>query len=174
MQRHERRQASHVNDLRMPEVIKFASRAEYACGCLLEEYDPNFVLQKNETFQVPIGLNKHCDFKIDKVYLEYHPTNLHFEFDDRQALRQLRNAMRHVKKPFREQAYDAIKKELGEKYFRRRKMLVDLWTDHTGELIVVENAVEFYRNIIKRFGENFPKEKRFVQEFNALRDSSVR
>lgn len=155
-------------------MIKFASKAEYACGCLLERYIPNFVLQKNETFQVPIGLNKNCDFKIDNVYLEYHPTNLHFEFDDRQALRQLRNAMRHVKKTFREQAYDAIKKELGEKYYRRRKMLVDLWTSHTGELIVVENAVDLYRTIIKRFGEDYPKEKRFVQEFNSLRDSSGR
>lgn len=174
MRKYERLRASHVNDLRTPEVIQFASKAEYACGCLLERYIPNFVLKKEETFQVSIGLNKHCDFRIGNIYLEYHPINLHFEFDDRQALRQLRNALRNVKKTFREQAYDAIKTELAEKYFRRRKMLVDLWTSHSGELIVVQNPTELYRQIIKRFGEGYPREKKFVQEFNSLRDSSGR
>lgn len=174
MKQYEIRRSANLNELKMPEVLAFGSKAEYATGALLEKYIPNFTLIPSLTMQIPLGINNYCDFKVENVYLEYHPTNLHFEFDDRQALRQFRNAMRHVKKNFREQIYDAIKKEMGEKYFRRRKMMVKMWGGQDAELVVVQGPEDLYRQVIKRFGSNYPKERQFVNEFNALRDSSVR
>lgn len=162
-----------LDELKAPQVIRFASRSEMAAGLLLEKYIPNFHLSVGETMQVPIGLNKVCDFKVNDVFLEYHPMNLHFEFDDRQALRQLKAACRHVKKPFRDQIYEAIKAELSEKYFRRRKMLISMHTgDPACELIVAQDASDLYRQVIKRFALEYPKERAFVREFEILRDSS--
>lgn len=140
-----------------------------ACGLLLERYIPGFELVPGKTFQVPIGLGKHCDFYVNNTYLEYHPINLHFEFLDKQALRQLRNALRHVKKDVKSQIVDALKDELAERYYRYRKMVVDIYRTNESELLVVQDPVELYRKVIKPHGNNVPKEHKFLAEFDKIR-----
>ena len=125
-------------------------------------------LKTGETFQVPVALGKTVDFKID-VYVEYHPINLLFEFDDRQALRELKNACRHVKKNYRTQIYEAIKSEMAEKYYRRRRFAIDGFTSKDSELIVVKFSEEVYKLLIKRFAESYPKQAKFIAEFNRLK-----
>ena len=149
--------------------LQFASKSEMATGLLLERYIAGFELVTGKTFQVPIGQSKHCDFKVKNIFLEYHPVNLHFEFYDKQALRQLRTALRHVPKNAKRQIVDALKDELGERYYRNRKMIVDMWITTQNEFVVVQDPVELYRKIIKPHGENVPKEHKFLAEFDKLR-----
>ena len=151
-------------------VLQFASKSEMACGLLLERYIPGFELVPGKTFQVPIGLGKHCDFYVNNTFLEYHPINLHFEFLDKQALRQLRNALRHVKKDVKSQIVDALKNELGERYYRYRKTVADIWITKENTLVVVQDPVELYRKIIKPMGRNVPKEHKFLAEFDRLKN----
>lgn len=148
--------------------ITFASYAEYAAGVLLERYLNGFELKTGATFQVPIGHNKVCDFLINGVFVEYHPLNLNHEFDNPKALRQLWGALKHVKQPYRNYIVAAISDELSEKYYRRRKFLCTLHAGKDAELIVCRSATDLYRDVIKRFSANPPREQKFLQEFQKL------
>jgi len=151
-------------------TISFASKSELACGLLLEKYVPDFELEMRKTFQVPLAFGKQCDFLINqKTYVEYHPVNLQFDFKDKQALRELRNALRHVKKPIKEQIVSAIKQELAETYYKERKHALRAWAHHDTELIVCTDPVDFYRRVVKRFGKDVPKEHVFLKEFDRLK-----
>jgi len=148
--------------------ITFASHAEYAAGVLLERYIPDFELKTGTTFQVPIGYNKTCDFLVKGVFVEYHPMNLNHDFDDRQALRRFWEALKHVRQPFREQIITAVADEMAEKYFRRRKFLVTIQAGKDSELLVCRNPISLYRDVIKRFAEDPPREQKFLEEFQKL------
>lgn len=148
--------------------IQFASHAEYAAGMLLERYIADFELKTGATFQVPIGHNKTCDFYVRGVFVEYHPCNLSHEFDDKQALRRLWGALKHVKAPFRDAIVAAVTDELSEKYYRRRNFLITMHGGKDSELIVCRNATSLYRDVIKRFSTVPPKEGRFLEEFQKL------
>lgn len=148
--------------------IQFASHAEYAAGMLLERYIADFELKTGATFQVPIGHNKTCDFYVHGVFVEYHPCNLSHEFDDKQALRRLWSALKHVKAPFRDAIVAAVTDELSEKYYRRRNFLITMHGGKDSELIVCRNATSLYRDVIKRFSTVPPKEVRFLEEFQKL------
>jgi hypothetical protein len=148
--------------------ITFSSWAEYATGMLLERYIGNFELRMGSTFQVPIGHNKQCDFLINGVFVEFHPINLKHEFADRQAFRQFSAALRHVDHPFRGQIIAAIRNEMGEKYYQRRKFLINMHGGKDAELLVITNPVELYQQVIKRFATSYPKQHTFTEEFAAL------
>ena len=148
--------------------IQFASHAEYATGVLLERYIPDFELKTGATFQVPVGHNKAIDFYIHGLFLEYHPCNLSHEFDDKQALRRFWNALKHVKQPFRDQIVASVADELSEKYYRRRQFLVSMHGGKDTELVVCRTPTDLYRDIIKRFAANPPREQKFLQEFQKL------
>jgi hypothetical protein len=150
-------------------TLSFASKSELAVGLLLEKYIPDFEMIPGKTFQVPIAFGKQCDFRIGHIYLEYHPVNLQFDFKDKQALHELRKGLRHVKKPFKEQIVEALKQELAERYYRERKHAVEAWGTKDAELVVVQDAVELYRRVIKPYGRQIPKEHLFVGEFNKLK-----
>jgi hypothetical protein len=148
--------------------LTFASNAEYAAGFLLEKYIANFELKMGATFQVPIGNNKTCDFHVRGIFIEYHPSNLNYEFDNRQALRQLWEALKRVEQPLKSEIVGAIADELHEKYYRRRRFLITLHAGKDSELIVCRNSRDLYRNVIRRLADNPPREKEFVREFESL------
>lgn len=150
------------------ELITFSSYSEYAAGVLLEKYIPNFEIRPGQTFQVPIGHGKSCDFFVNGVFVEYHPCTISHEFDDRQALRKFHDALRHVKDHIRQDIISAIADELSEKYYIRRKFLVSMHGGKDAELIVAKSATELYRQVIKRFSDGAPKEAEFVREFRQL------
>jgi hypothetical protein len=148
--------------------ITFASYGEYACGVLLEKYIHGYELKTGATFQVPIGHNKICDFYVHGVFVEYHPSNLNHEFDDRQALRRFWAALKHVKQPFRNAIISSVSDELHEKYYRRRKFLVNMHGGKDSELIVCRSLHDFYQDVIKRFAANPPRKSKFQEEFQKL------
>lgn len=159
-------------ELRLPAIpqtpIRFASRSEHACGMMLEKYVPNFELKNGSTFQVGVGYSKTIDFYVNGTFVEYHPINLAHEFDNRTALRKFFEAMRHVKSHAKDTIINAIKDELAEKYYRRRKFLVTMAAGKDTELIVSGNPQDFYRDVLKRFGVNVPKEREALIEFQTL------
>lgn len=147
--------------------IAFASRSEMACGLLLEKYIKGFELKMGETFQVLIGFNKHADFKVERTYIEYHPIILRNEFDNSVAFRQLTSALKHVKRHQREEIEDAVKSELTEQYYRKRKFCLR-HTDPSAELVVCGSSYEFCRSIIKRFCVDSLNIKKLLSEFDDL------
>lgn len=150
--------------------LRFDSRSEYACGVLLERYVSGFELVMSETLQVSVGFGKLIDFRVCGVFVEYHPTNIHHEFDNRGALRNLLDATRRLKEHQRNQILDAVRDELHEKYCRRRKFLLEATIGKDAELIVVRSPDEFYAAVIKRFAVEFPQLKEFRREFHRLVD----
>lgn len=156
-----------------PQTLRFDSRGEYACGALMERYIPSFTLQTGTTFQVPVGFGKLIDFRVHGVFVEYHPTSIHHEFDNRAALRQLLDTCKRLKEYQRAQIIAAVRDELHEKYCRRRKFLLTATIGKEAELIVVRSPEDFYANVIKRFGLAYPSYKEFRREFNRLLDGKI-
>jgi hypothetical protein len=159
-------------ELRLPPVpqepIRFASKAERACGLMLEKYVKDFQLIPGATFQVGVGHNKTIDFRINGVFVEYHPIVLHQEFNNRGALHKLFEASKQVKPHVRNVILDSIKAELAEKYYLRRKFLVTMAAGKDAELIVCYSARDFYCDVLERFGTNVPKEQEALFEFQTL------
>lgn len=154
---------------KLPSIpIRFASRSEMACGFMLEKYVPDFYLEMGSTFQVGVGYNKTIDFLINGVFVEYHPINLAREFDNRVAMRRFFEGLKHVRPHARDKIIDSIKDELAEKYYRRRKFLVTITAGKNAELVVSCNPQNFYRDVIRRFGQSVPNEKEALLEFQKL------
>jgi hypothetical protein len=105
---------------------------------------------------------------VNGVFVEYHPCNLNHEFDDRQALRKFWSALKHVKGTFRDQIIASVTDELSEKYYRRRKFLITMHAGKDSELFVCRTPTDLYRDVIKRFSSNPPREAKFLQEFQTL------
>lgn len=159
----------HSSSRRDDNTVQFSSRAEMATALLLEQYVPDFSITPGVSFQVPIGANKVCDFKINDTFIEFHPLNLHYDFDDRKALRDFKAALREIDSSYvRTKLEEAVRAELSEKYYRRRKLLIKLCCDPSSELIVVQNGDELYSEVIKRFGKNYPAKQDFLREFKKL------
>jgi len=156
-----------------PIPLRFDSKSEYACGVLLERYVKNFELQMGTTLQVPVGFGKLIDFRVQDVFIEYHPTNIHHEFDSRSALRNLLDATRRLKEHQRNQILDAVRDELHEKYCRRRKFLLTATIGKDAELLVCRSPDEFYAMVIKRFGIDYPQLKEFRREFHRIIDGKI-
>lgn len=154
---------------RIPETsLTFASKSEYACGMLLERYVRGFELKNGVNFQVGVGHSKTIDFLVDGVFVEYHPINLKFEFDNPVALRRLLDGIRRVDKHAKREIVDAIKQELAEKYYRRRKFLVTLAAGKDTELICCFSPEDFCKNVIRRFGDATPKVPVLLTQFHNL------
>ena len=153
----------------IPETpIKFASKSEYACGMLLERYVRGFQLQNGATFQIGVGYNKTIDFLVNSVFVEYHPINLKFEFDNSTALRKVLDGLRKIDAHSKRLIVEGIKDELAEKYYRRRKFLVTLAAGKDTELICAFTDEQFCKNVIRRFGDNAPKVPILLSQFHNL------
>ncbi len=153
----------------IPETpITFASKSEYACGMLLERYVRGFQLKNGETFQVGVGHNKIIDFYVNHTFVEYHPINLRFEFDSPIALRKLMEGIKRCDNHQKRLIIEAIKDELAEKYYRRRKFLVTMAAGKDAELVCAFDPEQFCKQVIRRFGENVPKVPVLLTQFHNL------
>jgi len=157
---------------RLPHIpdtpITFASKSEYACGMLLERYVRGFELKNGQTFQVGVGHSKVIDFYVNGVFVEYHPINLKFEFDNPVALRKILDGIRRINNHSKQEIVEGIKLELAEKYYRRRKFLVTMAAGKDAELICCDSPEEFCKKVIKRFGESTPKLPALLTQFHNL------
>lgn len=173
----EPQQAQSQDELVLPPrtaiPLRFDSRAEYACGVMLEKFVPDFQLVMRETLQIPVGFGKTIDFKVQGVFIEYHPCSIHHEFDNRSALRELLDVLKRLKPHQRDIIRASIEDELHEKYCRRRKFLLTATVGKDAELIVCRNQDDFYTAVIKRFGIGYPQLKEFRREFQRYLDGKV-
>lgn len=150
-------------------AVKFESRAEFACAALLEKYVAPWVCQRGTTYQVPIGFNRACDFKVQDVFVEYHVVVFNREFDDNIAYRKFDNAIRKVSPYWRHQIKEAIFAEFLERYYRKRKFCIEANPDTRGsELVLAHSPQSFYHSVIRRFSDKPPALKEFVKEFSLL------
>jgi hypothetical protein len=157
-----------------PAPIRFGSRHEAAVGMILERYIPGFELRMGESLQVPIGFGRTADFRIDNVFLEYHPFNLHQAFCNYPAYRQLATALQGCRTHVAQQILEALKTELSEQYFKKRRFAIDQTHGRNFELVVAQDFKEVYKFILCRFASELPSFKTLEKEFRKLASQSPR
>lgn len=149
--------------------LKFGSKSEFACGVMLEKYVRGFELQMGETMQVPLLGKRTCDFRVRNLWFEYHPIQLQFEFKDRQAYRQLMSTLKRVAKHEREIITKSLIAEKAEQYYKRRSFLIEGTLGHKNfDLVVAHDSREFINQVLKRFNDDLPKNKKLESEFKDI------
>lgn len=150
----------------------FDSYMEAAVAFLLERYVPGFRIIRGETYQVQTGSSKKVDFYIGNTFIEYNPILLtHTEgslgaFETAQEHQEYVQALAEVPRNLRAQFKDRIRQVLKDRYTLRRRVALDENPDHRDrELIVVIDPVEFYEDVLQRFGRGVPDIEGFLQEF---------
>lgn len=148
--------------------MRFSSRSEWVIGTLCEKYIPKWECIPGETLHVKVG-DSEIDFRFPalRTWLEYHPIRLRHEFKDASALHRITEALRRTKKHVRDEIIRGIQDELkAEYYLSRRKALNRGFPDDS--LIVAHDSTEFYRYVIKPFGQSVPSEHDFLREWGSL------
>lgn len=153
------------------ELIKFDSRSELALGVLLEKYIPGFELKNGVTCQVPLGDDRHCDFRLnEKVFIEYHPIELVREYDKsflikvhKEINKQPKNIAEKMKKALREQA--------AKEYYERRLYLVQWKYGTDRQLIHARNPEDAFTKIFNRYAKGAVGRERFLEEFRAAQSA---
>jgi hypothetical protein len=148
------------------ETLRFGSISEYACGVMLEKYIPGFELKMGETLQVDIGQGRTCDFRVNGVFLEFHPIVLTREFRDSKAFRDFWQCAQNLKRPIREIMVGAICKEMREQYYSRRKQLID--GKFGIQTLVVATNVSEMRDFMRWHCIDLPSQNQFRSEFDGL------
>lgn len=147
--------------------IRFASREEAACAVLLERYCSPWLVVPGETYAIKIG-PREIDFKVGDSFIEYHPINLSREFDCRKSYFRLEGALKDCPYTAREEIKKCIQAEFEVKYYRRRRMLLDVVGLKHSPLIVVHNPKEFITNVLMRFATERPDYSRALQIFHEV------
>lgn len=155
------------------ESVTFASRSEYAWSVLLEKYIDNFKIETGVTFQVPVG-KKFIDFKIDDVFIEYHPIKFLHEFKSSTAYHEFQEFCKRVKTPIANRARLIFQKEFEAQYYHRRRQLLNNFGLEDKALIVVHNDKDMYRQVLKSFSKKgLPDEQSIISEVNKLRNKAI-
>ena len=145
--------------------IRFASREEAACAILLEKYCSPWLVQPNSTYSIKVG-PREIDFRVGDTFIEYHPVNLSREFDCRKSYFRLEGALKDCPYTAREEIRKCIQAEFEVKYFRRRRMLLDVSGFKENPLIVAHSPKDFIQNVVYRFAKDWVDEKKALQVFN--------
>jgi len=147
----------HKNQQLIDGGIKYGSRSEIACSRLLQKYLPDWLPVEGQTFQVPIGYNKRCDFYIpgrDQL-IEFHPIILKYEIQHRGAAREIERALWRMDRETRAGLEDALVAELRLQYFKKRRFALDYGDGrfaHT-ELVLVCSSEEFVERVLRFNGQ---------------------
>ncbi len=151
------------------ESLTFASKSEAVCGMMLEKYVPGFQLITGETFQIAVG-SKRFDFKIDGVFIEFHPVQLRNDFTSQQAYQGFQTALGRLPEWQRHDLSDILSEEFGGQYAKRRRDILNCFPEtKNAELIICHDREDFVRRVLKRFGRpGLPSETKLLREFEAL------
>ena len=147
----------HKNQALIDGGIKYGSRSEIACSRLLQKYLPGWLPVEGQTFQVPIGYNKRCDFYLparDQL-IEFHPIILKYEIQHRGAAREIERALWRMDRQTRAGLEDALVAELRLQYFKKRRFALDYGDGrfaHT-ELVLVCSSEEFVERVLRFSGQ---------------------
>jgi hypothetical protein len=162
----EQQETLSINSLKLLKApVTVASKSEGACLMALYKYC-DFKPEMGVNMQVPLDRYRRCDFKIDSTYIEYHPIVLQREFDSKYAQHRFNRTVDKLPKWAKHEVQGIMLNEFAVRYYNQRKLLIDV--KHKGEcdLVLATGAEEFYNNVIKRFAENPPSRKTFLDEFN--------
>lgn len=151
------------------ESLTFGSKSEAVCGLMLEKYVPGFQLIPGETFQIGVG-SKRFDFKIDGVFIEFHPVQLRNDFTSQQAYHNFQSALGRLPEWQRNDLSDILSEEFGGQYAKRRRDILNCFeATKNAELIICHDREDFVRRVLKRFGRpGIPSETKLLREFEAL------
>ncbi len=157
----------------------YCSRSEAACVALMRRY-LDFRAIDGVTIQVPLGENRygtqrHADFRVREVFLEYHPTQ---QPNEPQYWRILKNTPVGSRNEFRK-AWNA---KAALTYVAKRRATIDENPALRGtELITATSPEEFYRKVIVRFMKldhptelwRIPSEAAVVREFRYMQKQVI-
>lgn len=132
--------------------LAFDSIGETVCAQALEKFVHGWRCIEGETFQVPIGHRKFCDFKVENTLIEYHPIALAFEMS-KHNYRALQYAIKNLPRAKRREIRDVLKAEFLEQYYKKRRWTLDLHERAelaNVNLIVVDSPDVLYNKIIRR------------------------
>jgi hypothetical protein len=156
---------------------------------MMERFVDGFKTVRGVTYQVPIANSERgvvipVDFVLRisndcPIILEFHVPrdwrrnnrvgdfrSLEDYKQNRTRARALRRTQRHFEiRQFQRETRD----QLLRNYRQKLRARIDQNSEYVGaELIVVTSGYEFYRNVIRRFGQDFPCEGSLVAAFNKL------
>lgn len=146
--------------------FKFSSRSEAAFAILAERFIPGWECKAGETCHIRIG-PKEIDFNVRGAWVEYHPTT-RWDWESTEGAAGYGEHFRTLSPQQKKESWLAIKKEFAHRYYRERRLVLDL-TGHRDEpLIVCRDAYDVYHGVIRRFGADYPPEKDFVRLWDRL------
>jgi hypothetical protein len=139
---------------------------------MLSRYVKGWAPKIGETFMVPIGWRKVCDFRVQDLLVEYHPPVIEFEMRDKNAKNRLLSALWTCSYGTRAAIEQALKDEFSHRYSEdRRKHLREHGPDAVRnlELVVVENPQQLYHTVVARVVSGaLPSRQRFCEEFQQI------
>jgi hypothetical protein len=158
--------ACFSGDLTRFRTIKFASRSECALAVLAEKFIPGWECRTGETFHIKVG-PKEVDFFINSAWVEYHPTT-RWDWKSSEAAAAYGEHFRALSSEDKRASWLSIKKEFSYRYYKDRRLLLDLTGHHADPLIVCEDVHDVYHKLIRRLGVGYPPEKDFVRLWDGI------
>jgi len=151
------------------EDLPFSSKSEAICGKMLEKYIPGFKLIPGETFQIPVGTKK-IDFRINGVFVEFHPVQIRHEFTSKSAYDKFQAAMGRLTTWESQSIESILMEEFSGQYTKGRRLILNCFEGtKNAELVVCANRAEFVKNVLRRFGgPGTPSESKLLREFDKL------
>lgn len=153
------------------EQLSFQSLSEYACAKLLEKY-AGWKGFDGVTFQIQVG-RAMFDFRINDVFLEYHPISLRREFIT-DALGDIIRVAHKLHRKDKIELMASISKELEAQYAKRRGQTLAAHPIYGRmELICVHSCEGLVEHVLKRFAtKELPSDGKLCQEFRNLQKSA--
>jgi len=162
----------------------YDSMEEAACADMMHKYISSFEPKEGETIHISEGLEGIIDYKVENVFVEYHPIALckldngFGDFDSEEEFEEYKAAKEKVPEDKIKDFERDIKKVLRDRYVSDRENIISQSEKYEGtELILATSPEEVYDLVITRFGENYPSKEEFLNEFNAtkklIKESSV-
>jgi hypothetical protein len=136
---------------------------------MLERYVPGFQLVPGETFQIAVG-SKRFDFKVEGVFIEFHPVQLRHDFSSQHAYQKFQAALGRLPEWQRADLAEILQEEFSGQYAKRRRDILNSFEPtKNAELIVCHDRIDFVRRVLRRFGApGLPSETKLLREFDAL------
>lgn len=154
----------------------YDSRVEAAAAVSLERYIPGFQIDRGVNYQVVIPeVLKKVDFAVNDTLVEYNPIILWYSngylgsFDTKEEFDAYLTHRNSLPDSERTAYMRQVIEELRQKYHKNRRTAIDENPDYRDkELIVVINPDQLYRDVITRFGQNYPAtQEEFVRFFRS-------
>jgi hypothetical protein len=129
--------------------MEFNSASEYACATMLEKY-ANWRPIPGATVEIKVGRTL-FDFRVDDVFVEYHPISLRREFIT-DALKGIMSVANKLSRKDKLQIMDNITEELKAQYAKRRGQTLAAHPVYSQmELVCIHSIEEFIDKVLRRF-----------------------